>query len=103
MNDPTVVPGPFRGLSEIAVDCLHTCHRAWLWVPGARGRQRNDGDMRRLLPDYSKEGQVTRFGPGWLEPHRNAWALLRDAAAKLAIGTGDSFPRLAFHQAYITE
>ena len=79
-KDPNVVPDLFVLPSEIVADCLYTCHRAWLGTPGKKGQQRNDGDMRRLLPNYSKDGQAERFGPGWLEPYRNAWSLLRAAS-----------------------
>ena len=80
-KDPMTVPDLFVVPSGVVADCLHTCHRAWLNTPGRRGQQRNDGDMRRLLPDYSKDGQGEHYGPGWLEPYRNAWGLLRAASS----------------------
>ena len=55
----------------------------------ARERRRSlpidatDGDMRRLLPDYSKDGQAEKYGPGWLERYRNAWDQLRAASNSL--------------------
>jgi hypothetical protein len=79
-NDPLVVPGLFVMPSEVVADCLYICHRSWLSIAGRGGRQRKDGEMRRLLPDYSKDGQAERFGPNWLEPYRNAWGQLRAAS-----------------------
>jgi hypothetical protein len=37
--------------------------------------------MRRFLPDYSGEGLTETYGPGWLEPYRDAWSQLNGAAA----------------------
>lgn len=79
-NDPAVVPDLFVVPSTVVADCLYSCHRAWLSMPGARGQQRNDSDMRRLLPDYTRDGQGEHYGPDWLEPYRNGWHLLRDAS-----------------------
>src|SRR4051812_29099174 len=54
-SDPMMVPDLFVVPSAVVADCLYTCHRAWLGTPGRYSQQRNDGDMRRLLPDYSKD------------------------------------------------
>jgi hypothetical protein len=79
-NDPTVVPDLFVIPSATVAECLQTCHLAWLSTPGKGGKAHNDHDMRRLLPDYSKDGQAELYGPNWLEPYRNAWHLLRAAS-----------------------
>lgn len=76
-NDAKVVPELFVVPSTVVADCLFTCHRAWLSMPG------RSGDMRRLLPDYSKDGQAEKYGPGWLEPYRNGWDRLRAASDAL--------------------
>jgi hypothetical protein len=35
--------------------------------------------MRRLLPSYANL-EIETHGPGWLEPYRGAWELLRRAS-----------------------
>ena len=66
--------------AAIVAQTLADGHQAWLAQTGARGQQRNDSTFRRLLPDYSKLALPDR-GPGWLEPYRSAWEMLRPAAA----------------------
>ncbi|MEQ7874525.1 hypothetical protein ABDK56_11030 [Sphingomonas sp. ASV193] len=65
-----VVPAPVvaRALSE--------CHQAWLAQPGKKGQQRNDNDMRRLLPAYDHLG-VDEYRAGWLSPYLEAWGALQ--------------------------
>lgn len=50
-------------------------HALWLATPGKRGQERNDSNMRRFLPDYSKVGLDIGRPPGWLDPYREAWHL----------------------------
>ena len=51
-------------------------HALWLATPGKRGQQRNDSNMRRFLPDYSKVGLEIGRPLGWLDPYREAWHLV---------------------------
>jgi len=63
----------------IVATCLAENHALWLTQPGARGQPHNDNDMRRFKPDYSNLG-AGQYADGWLEPYREAWRLLQDAA-----------------------
>lgn len=59
-------------------EVLRTMHAAWLATSGMKGQQRNDTDMRRFMPDYTRtsgalEGKYVR---GWLDEYREAWELL---------------------------
>ena len=69
--------GPFTYVVPAAVvaKTLADCHQAWLNQQGKKGQQRKDGDMRRMLPDYShlKSGE---YESGWMESYRGAWHLL---------------------------
>jgi hypothetical protein len=71
--DARQLPDAFVVPSTIVADALQTAHRAWLARPGRNGQPHKDGEMRRFLPDYSREGLSDRYGPGWLEPYREAW------------------------------
>jgi hypothetical protein len=75
--DQARLPDCFVLPSVIVADIIHNAHRAWLARPGRGGRPHKDGEMRRLLPDYSREGFAATHGRGWLEPYRDAWDLLR--------------------------
>jgi hypothetical protein len=75
-NDQTRSPDAFVVPSAIVADVLQTAHRAWLAQPGRGGVAHKDGDMRRFLPDYSREGLAKDFGLGWLDRYRDAWHLL---------------------------
>lgn len=61
--------------AAVVAKALAETHQAWLSHPGKRGQQRNDGDMRRLLPGYIHEG-ADDYRSGWLEQYREAWHLL---------------------------
>jgi hypothetical protein len=74
------LPDTFVVPSGIVAETLYTAHRAWLARPGRGGRPHRDGPMRRLLPDYSKEGMEKTHGPDWLETYRDAWGLLQQAS-----------------------
>ena len=60
----------------VVARALAECHQAWLRQPGKKGQQRQDGDMRRLLPGYDNL-EIDEYRAGWLEPYREAWELLR--------------------------
>ncbi len=70
--------------SRVVAGCIRDCHRVWLDTPGRGGRPRKDGNMRRLVPDYSnikpntEEGRkvVAQYTSGWLEPYRENWSIL---------------------------
>jgi hypothetical protein len=76
----TGLPDCFVIPCAVVADILHVAHCAWLARPGRGGRPHKDGEMRRLLPDYSKEGLGATHGPRWLKRHRDAWELLRSSA-----------------------
>ena len=75
-NDQLRLPEAFVIPSAVVANTLYTAHRAWLARPGRGGVAHKDGDMRRFLPDYTREGLEHDFGPGWLEPYRDDWHLL---------------------------
>jgi len=63
--------------SAIVAELLRKDHAAWLAMPGKNGRQRKNGNMRRLRPDHSKNLPLdSRFHQGWLDAYENAWDLL---------------------------
>ncbi len=65
--------------SARVADVLYTAHRKWLGNPGKNGKPHQDGEMRRLVPDYTRTfGTVDNPYPkGWLDQYRDAWHLLR--------------------------
>lgn len=80
-SDPTtsyVLP------SKVVADCLSRCHQVWLNTPGRGGRPHRDGNMRRLLPDFSSDKPMAeqdrnildQYGSDWLEPYRENWRIL---------------------------
>jgi hypothetical protein len=76
---PTDRPSVHVLPSALVADVLVASHRHWLATPGKNGQPHKDGPMRRLLPDYSRlyRGKNCPYPKGWLEPHRDAWQLLR--------------------------
>ncbi len=75
----TDTPECFVMPSAIVAEALEKAHRIWLSKPGKKGQQRNDTDMRRLLPTYDRTiGPEVGYPPGWLEPYRENWGLLSD-------------------------
>ena len=68
-------PNVFIIPSKVVADVLNTAHQAWLDEPGRGGKPHRDHDMRRLLPAYARD--VPGYPPGWLEPYRERWDLLR--------------------------
>lgn len=75
------LPDAFIVPAGIVADVLQIAHRTWLDQPGKRGQPHKDGEMRRFLPDYSRLGLAEDYGPGWLEPYRDAWEQLREGGA----------------------
>lgn len=67
--------------AKVVAHTLTECHQGWLKQPGAKGQQRNDNDMRRFLPDYSHL-KIGLYEAGWLDPYREAWALLHAVSNK---------------------
>lgn len=66
--------------SAIVAAAISESHSTWLRLPGRGGRPHQDTDMRRLMPDYSHQG-ISR-GAGWLDPYRESWHLVAQAAAE---------------------
>lgn len=77
-RSPADSPSLFLLPSELVARVLRESHAHWLSIPGAKGQQRKDGVMRRLMPDYTRVfGAVDNPYPaGWLEPYRDAWTIL---------------------------
>lgn len=71
-------PAVFVMPSDVVAHVVRDSHRTWLSTPGAKGQKRKDSSVRRLLPDYTSvyRPNQTAFGPGWMEPYRNAWHIL---------------------------
>lgn len=61
--------------SVVVADVLKCSHESWLNTPGKKGQQRKDGNMRRLLPDYSKNG-LQKYSKGWLDQYSEKWSIL---------------------------
>jgi len=72
-TSPTEPPTCYVIPSQRVAEVLTLAHSTWLATPGKKGQQRQDGDLRRLLPDYDRMGISIGCGPGWLEPYREAW------------------------------
>jgi hypothetical protein len=64
--------------SDVVATVLLTGHGLWLSQLGRNGQAHRDNDVRVLLQDYSRRGEVAmqEYGAGWLEPYRNRWDLL---------------------------
>jgi hypothetical protein len=80
--DVSQLPAALVVPSAVVADALFTAHRAWLARPGHNGQPHKDGEMRRFLPDYSREGLSERYGPEWLEPYRDAWDQLKASSER---------------------
>lgn len=76
---PDASPVSFIVPARIVGETLEKTHQAWLGQSGAGGKQRNDSDFRRFLPNYDKVG-VAELGLGWLDQYREAWEALRAPA-----------------------
>ena len=66
--------------SKIVAEAVRHSHETWLRSPGHRGQKRNDSNMRRFLPDYSKffVNQTNPYPLGWLDKYAEAWSLLEE-------------------------
>lgn len=67
--------------ANIVADVLSGAHKLWRELPGKNGKEHNDTDMRRLLPDYKKTLKVDHlftknYGAGWLDEYKENWKLL---------------------------
>ena len=73
-DSPSVHILPSAKVAEV----ISASHAAWLSNPGARGQNRKDSSVRRLLPDYSYayRPNPTPYPRGWLDPYLSAWQLL---------------------------
>ncbi len=65
----------------VVAKILKVMHRIWLREPGKKGQAHKETEMRRLLPDYSKNRRLSAqqkkmFGDGWMKKYRENWALL---------------------------
>lgn len=65
---------------------LSASYQKWLSMPGKKGQPHKPNDMRRLLPSYANL-DLGLYGPGWLDPYRNEWALI--ACASKAADAGN--------------
>ena len=83
-TDPAKLPDTFVVPSIVVADALTIAHRAWLARPGKNNQPHKDGEMRRFLPDFSREGLADSYGRGWLETYRDAWEQLRQASEHAA-------------------
>ncbi len=79
-EDQTQTPDVYIIPSKTVAEILRETHKAWLSVPGKGGKARNDHDMRRLGPDYSKSNMTDelrkRYGNGWMEKYKENWSIL---------------------------
>lgn len=76
-NDSDRLPDAFVVPSVVVADILRLAHTTWLAKPGRNGQAHKDGEMRRFLPSYAHLGLGEAYGPGWLEPYRDAWEQLQ--------------------------
>lgn len=65
--------------SAKVAEVLSKSYNNWHATPGKKGQQRADHDMRRLLPDYSRE-KLEGYGLGWMDTYRDAWRLITPSA-----------------------
>jgi len=65
--------------SKVVAAAVAKSYAAWLATPGKNGKKHNATDMRRIRPAY--EFDVKGFAPGWMEPYREAWHLLKSPEA----------------------
>ena len=66
--------------SAVVADVVQKSHQAWLTTPGARGQQRNDNKMRRIIPVYPDAWPG--YVDNWLDEWRERWDLLNAGAAQ---------------------
>lgn len=66
-------PETFIIPSAKVAQVLKRSHHDWHSTPGARGQQRNDTKMRRLLPRYNDSPSIPS---DWMERYRDNWSFL---------------------------
>lgn len=73
-DNPTIYVVPAPTVAAV----LKRSHQQWLSMPGKGGKQHNDTDFRRFLPDYSHLG-LADLASGWLESFEGdgAWERLK--------------------------
>lgn len=76
-TDTTRAPDAFVVPSAVVARIIRLSHQTWLAKPGRNGQAHKDSDIRRFLPRYDQLGLGEEYGPGWLEPYRDAWDKLR--------------------------
>ncbi|MEQ8251476.1 MAG: hypothetical protein RIB41_09585 [Oceanibaculum nanhaiense] len=76
VHNGSLLPIAYIIPARVVAKNLTECYRAWLGQPGKNGRQRNDNNFRRFLPDNSHLG-IEKYNAGWLEEHKNAWHVLQ--------------------------
>jgi hypothetical protein len=64
--------------STIVAQVIRVTHAAWLAKPGQKGQKHNDTDLRRFMPDYTRNcgAAAAPYVEGWLDQYREAWGLL---------------------------
>jgi len=64
--------------SEKVANILQNDHQSWVNTPAKNGKTRNNGDMRKLCRDHTKNlGSNTEYCEGWLNKYKNNWDQLR--------------------------
>lgn len=64
--------------SIVVADVLTASHIKWLGTPGRAGQARQDGKMRRFVPNYERifGAMGNTYPAGWLSTYQGAWHLL---------------------------
>ena len=70
-------PVTFIVPNGVVARTVKASHAIWLATPGRHGQAHNDSKMRNLRPSYPYP--VPGCEPGWLQPYRETWKLLRSA------------------------
>lgn len=76
-----ILPNTWIVHSKIVAKVLKDSYELWFSTPGKNGRRRNETDLRRFLPDYSKtlpsdHSFTKNHSAGWLDQYKNRWDLL---------------------------
>lgn len=70
--------------SATVAEALTKSYRKWFSTPGRGGKTRNDHDMRRLLPDYSRD-DLEGYSAEWMDRYREAWHLVTPTFAAVEV------------------
>ena len=65
--------------SAAVADAIAESHSAWLKLPGLKGQEHKDTEMRSLRHDYAYQG-ISHRSLGWLDCYREAWDLVATAS-----------------------